>query len=204
VSYFTVSSQHSHINRLSKTSSLTFWQVKLHLNSRKDETHILNFYRPCNQIGQWNDNLNENVSFRFWKCPPGSEGRNKIELVTRSPNCAAPLSSKLLVSNGSNSLSPLTQQLIRPDSLSLQNNLNFLKQTNSKANQASSTTCSKGDFHSTALAPVTLQGHAIKVSQLAKHIPQWLQRIIDVWYLQYTCNVEFQTGWKLVNKGNER
>ena len=153
MSHFTVSSQHSHINCLSKTSSLTFWQVKLHLNNKKDEKHILTLHKPYNQSAQWNDHLDENGSFRIW--------RNEIELVTRSPNCAAPLSSKLLVSNGSNSLAPLTQQLISPDSLSLQNNLNFLKQTTSKANQASSTTCINGDFHSTELAPVTLQGHAI-------------------------------------------
>ena len=46
-----------------------------------------------------------------------------VHLVTRSPYCAAPLSSKLLKSNGSDSLIPLIQQLIRPDSLSLQNSV---------------------------------------------------------------------------------
>lgn len=125
MSHFTVSSQHSHINCLSKTSSLTFGQVKLHLNRKKDEKHILNLYRWSKCPVEWQIR---------WKCDLQvlREG-TKIGLVTRSPNCAAPLSSKLLASNGSSSLAPLIQQLIRPDSLSLQNNLNFLKLTSGKA-----------------------------------------------------------------------
>ena len=43
-----------------------------------------------------------------------------------SPNCVAPLKSKLLISKGRVSLAPLMQQLMRPDSLSLQNNFTTL------------------------------------------------------------------------------
>lgn len=42
-----------------------------------------------------------------------------MTLITRSPYWATPLSSKLLKSNGNNSLTPSMKQLIRPDSLSL-------------------------------------------------------------------------------------
>ena len=80
-----------------------------------------------------NQNVLSRMTNKVKMGPSGSEGGNKIGLVTRSPNCAAPLSSKLLVSNGSSSLAPLIQQLISPDSLSLQNNLNFSKLTSGKA-----------------------------------------------------------------------
>ena len=128
------------------------------LNSTWTVGKMKNTFSICIQVG----NQYCPVEWQLrWKCPSGFEGRREIELLTRSPNCAAPLRSTLLVSNGSNSFTPLIQQLIRPDSLSLQNNLNFFKKNDSKANQANRTTCSRGDFHSTALAPVPLRGHAI-------------------------------------------